>query len=324
MFGAFSPYMRLAEYPRLLVNPPLVAPAASAKNAAMLGFAGLGLMGQPMAANLLRAGVPLCVFNRSPAACDKLAAMGAEIAASPAALFASSDAVILMLANDAAADAVLGRVASDFASRVAGRLVINMGTHSPAYSQGLERDIVEAGGRFVEAPVSGSRGPAEAGELVAILAGAVDAVAAARPLIAPMCREAIHVGVVPQAMALKLAINLYLIASVTALAEATRLAAVAGLDLAQFGEVIGKGPLGSSVAAAKLDKMVRRDFTPQAAIADVLKNARLVAAAADAAASEAPLLRESLVRLESVEARGGAALDMAAILLSYEAENEAG
>lgn len=288
-----------------------------------VGFAGLGLMGQPMAANLLRAGIPLCLFNRSPRACDALTTMGADTALSAPALFARCDAVILMLADDAAADSVLGRAGPDFASRVSGRLLINMGTHSPAYSRALERDIIQAGGRFVEAPVSGSRGPAEAGELVAMLAGSKDAVAAAWPLIAPMCREMIHVGPVPQAMAMKLAVNLYLIASVTALAEATRLAAATGLDLAQFGRVIAKGPLGSSVAVAKLDKMARRDFAPQAAIADVLKNARLVAAAADDVASEAPLLRESLARLEVVQRHGGAALDMAAILLSYEAETNA-
>lgn len=272
-----------------------------------------------MAANLLRAGHPLCIFNRSRGPCEALTAIGAEIVPSASALFARCDAIILMLADDAAADAVLGRADSDFISRVAGRLIINMGTHSPAYSRALEQDVVQAGGRFVEAPVSGSRGPAQTGELFAMLAGAPDAVAAARPLIAPMCREMIEVGAVPQAMTMKLAVNLYLIASVTALAEAVRLATAAGLDLDRFGQVIVRGPLGSSVAAAKLDKMARRDFAPQAAIADVIKNARLVAAVAEEAAAEIPLLRESLVRLDAVHERGGAALDMAAILLSYEA-----
>ena len=273
-------------------------------------------MGQPMAANLLRAGMPLCVYNRSPGPRGALAALGAEAVSSANALFASCDAVILMLADDSAADAVLGRGEAGFAGRVAGRLIVNMGTHSPGYSRALERDVLAAGGRFVEAPVSGSRGPAEAGELVAMLAGEPDAVADARTLIAPMCRETIEVGSVTNAMAMKLAVNLYLIAMVTALAEAARLASVTGLDLDQFSRAIVEGPLGSSVAAAKLDKMVRRDFTPQAAIGDVVKNARLVAEAA--AAIDAPLLRESLARFEAVRADGGGALDMAAILTSYE------
>lgn len=167
--------------------------------------------------------------------------------------------------------------------------------------------------------MSGSRGPAEAGELVAMVAGAPDAVANARPLIAPLCREQIEVGEVPRAMAMKLAVNLYLISSVTALAEATRLATAFGLDLDQFARVITTGPLGSSVATAKLDKMVRRDFAPQAAVRDALKNARLVASSAEDVGSEAPLLRESLARFETVRSMGGGTLDMAAILMSYEA-----
>ena len=284
-----------------------------------VGFAGLGLMGQPMAANLLRAGVPLCVYNRSPGPREALAAQGAEVASTAASLFASCDAVILMLADDAAVDAVLDR-GGDFASRVAGRLIINMGTHATRYSQVLERDVRAAGGRFVEAPVSGSRGPAQSSELVAMVAGAPDAVADARPLVAPMCRELIEVGAVPDALAMKLAVNLYLIASVTALAEATSLATASGVDLEQFAEVISTGPLGSSVASTKLAKMVTRDFAPQAAVADVLKNARLVAGAARSVASDAPLLSESLARFETVRRRWGEALDMAAILTSYEAE----
>lgn len=273
-----------------------------------------------MAANLLRAGIPLCVYNRSPEPCEALASAGAEIATSAAHLFARCETVVLMLPDDDSADTVLGRDSADFASRVAGRLIINMGTHSPDYSRALSRDIAALGGRFVEAPVSGSRGPAETGELVAMVAGAPDAVADARPLIAPMCREQIHVGDVPRAMAMKLAVNLYLISSVTALAEATRLATASGLDLDQFARVITAGPLGSSMATTKLDKMVRRDFAPQAAVRDVLKNARLVASAAERLGTEAPLLRESLARFQAIQSMGSGTLDMAAILISYEAE----
>lgn len=288
-----------------------------------VGFAGLGLMGRPMAANLLHAGTKLCVYNRSGGPSAALAAVGAEVASTPQTLFERSDAIILMLADDAASDAVLTRHQPDFAARVAGKLIVNMGTHAPSYSLALEREIRAAGGRFVEAPVSGSRGPAETGKLVAMLAGAPGAVAQARAIIAPMCAELIEIGPVPNAMAMKLAVNLYLITSVTALAEATQLAAASGLDLARFGAVITRGPLGSPVAAAKLDKMIRHDFAPQAAIGDIVKNARLVVQAARQAQSDAPLLHESLARFEAVRDSGGEALDMAAILISYQPEHAA-
>lgn len=284
-----------------------------------IGFAGLGLMGAPMAANLLRAGAALTVYNRTCAPAAALAALGARVAGSARELFAACDTIILMLADDAAVDEVLARGTPALAERVSGKLIINMGTHSPAWSHALAKDVASAGGRFVEAPVSGSRGPAEAGELVVMLAGDPDAVAEARPIVAPLCRDMIDAGAVPRAMAMKLAVNLYLIASVTALAEATHLAALSGLDLARFASVIVSGPLGSNVARAKLDKMVSRDFVPQAAIRDVVKNARLVAHASQTLGAAHPLLAESLARFETAGALGYGAADMAAILTSYEA-----
>lgn len=271
-----------------------------------------------MAATLRRAGFPLTVYNRAPAPAALLRKAGARVATSPHDLFLSCDTIILMLANDTAVDQVLARGEAGFAERVAGRLIVNMGTHSPAWSHRLWRDVTSAGGTFVEAPVSGSRGPAEAGQLVAMLAGSPEDVARVQPLLAPLCSDMIDTGPVPSAMAMKLAVNLYLIASVTALAEAANLAKASGLDLTQFTRVIASGPLGSSVAQAKLDKMARRDFTPQAAIRDVVKNAQLIAEAANHLRADAPLLAGSLIRFEALVAAGHGDIDMAAILKSYE------
>lgn len=271
-----------------------------------------------MAARLCAAGVAPMVYNRSPEPAIVLKAVGACVAATPADLFSSCHAIVLMLADDDAVDAVLARREADFAERVHGRLIINMGTHAPAFSLALFNDVTAAGGMFVEAPVSGSRGPAEAGELVAMLAGAPEAIARARTILAPMCSSMIVAGAVPGALAMKLAVNLYLIASVTALAEAAHLARRSNVDLGLFAKVIGSGPLGSPVARAKLDKIVRDDLSPQAAISDVLKNARLVEALAANVSAQAPLLRESRMRFEHVVASGLGGLDMAAILASYE------
>src|SRR4051812_20018688 len=111
-------------------------------------------MGQPMALNLVRAGTPVVVFNRSPARCEPLRAAGAQVAASPAEVFERAETVILMLADETAVDAVLGRGTPAFAARLAGRTVVHMGTTSPEYSAGLRDAVVAAGGRYVEAPVS--------------------------------------------------------------------------------------------------------------------------------------------------------------------------
>lgn len=283
-----------------------------------LGFAGLGLMGSPMAANLLRVGVELAVYNRSAAPREALRQLGARAFFDAAGLFSACDVVILMLADDAATDQVLGRGSADFARRVAGRLIVNMGTHAPSWSKALEEDILAAGGRFVEAPVSGSRGPAEAGQLVAMVAGEAEALDAVRPLLAPLCREVVVTGRVPSAMACKMAVNLYLIASVAALAEAAALAKMLGLDPALFEQVIGSGPLGSDVARAKLAKMVSGDFAPQAALRDVCKNAALVADAAAAAGMDATLLGSARQRFDAALGDGGGDLDMSAVIGAFE------
>ncbi|MBQ1765801.1 MAG: NAD(P)-binding domain-containing protein, partial [Aquincola sp.] len=148
---------------------------------APLGFIGLGVMGEPMALNLARAGRRLLVWNRSPGKGQALLAHGAQALATPAEVFAGAPVVITMLASEAALDGALQRGTPAFAAMLQGRLLVNMATTSPAYSQGLQADVRAAGGRFVEAPVSGSRKPAEAGQLVGLLAGDAADVAQVQP-----------------------------------------------------------------------------------------------------------------------------------------------
>src|SRR5690349_8755407 len=112
-------------------------------------------MGQPMALNLARAGTPLVVWNRTPSRAEPLRAAGATVAPGPAEVFAASDVVLLMLADEPATDEVLGRGTQAFSTRVAGRVIVHMGTTAPGYSRALADEVAAAGGRYVEAPVSG-------------------------------------------------------------------------------------------------------------------------------------------------------------------------
>jgi len=145
-----------------------------------IGFIGLGTMGEAMALTLVKAGTRLLVWNRTRSKAETLAAAGADVAREAADVFAYSATVFLMLADGAAIDTVVDRGGAAFAARVKGRTIVQMGTTSPAYSRDLEADIRSVGGYFVEAPVSGSRKPAEAGQLVAMLAGEADALANVR------------------------------------------------------------------------------------------------------------------------------------------------
>lgn len=283
-----------------------------------IGFIGLGVMGQPMALNLARAGTPLLVWNRSPDRCDPLRAAGAFVATSAEDLFRKARTVILMLATEAAIDAVLCRGTPEFAVNVAGHTIIHMGTTSAEYSRELCEDIVASGGAYVEAPVSGSRKPAETAQLVAMLAGEPDSVGHVRELIRPMCHETIVCGTVPNALLMKLAINLFLITMVTGLAEAVHFAERHGLDMQKFLSVHDAGPMASNVSRIKLAKLVAQDFAVQAAISDVLKNNRLIAQAARRANIASPLLDVCHTLFAETEDLGFGVLDMVAVIRSIE------
>ncbi|AEY92831.1 NADP oxidoreductase, coenzyme F420-dependent:6-phosphogluconate dehydrogenase, NAD-binding protein [Streptomyces hygroscopicus subsp. jinggangensis 5008] len=272
-----------------------------------------------MALRLASAGTPLVVWNRTPERAEPLRAAGAEVAADAGEVFARAEVVLLMLADEAATDAVLGRGTPGLAARVAGRTVVHMGTTSPAYSHALETEIRAAGGRYVEAPVSGSRVPAEQGQLVAMLAGEEAAVAAVRPLLAPVCREAFGCGAVPGALLMKLAVNIFLITQVTGLTEAFHFAERQGLDRRLFLDVLDAGPMASAVSRMKAPKLRERDFAVQAAALDVLKNNRLIAEAARKAGLASPLLDVCHTLFEETVAQGYGGEDMVAVLRAIEA-----
>ena len=139
--------------------------------AARVGFIGLGDMGVPMAGRLADAGLNPLLWARRPESADPVVARGGELAPTVDALFDVCDRVVLMLANGAAMDEVLGRGGPDFARRVEGVTLIHMGTTPPGYSEGLAADVIAAGGQYAEMPVSGSTGPAATGDLSQVLLG---------------------------------------------------------------------------------------------------------------------------------------------------------
>jgi 3-hydroxyisobutyrate dehydrogenase len=288
-----------------------------------IGFIGLGVMGQPMALNLARAGTPLVVWNRSRARCAALAAAGANVAGSPGEVFDQARTVILMLAGAEAIDHVLGRGTPTFAATVGRHTIVHMGTTSPEYSRALETEVRAAGGHYVEAPVSGSREPAEAGQLVAMLAGDERVVDEVRPLLAPMCHEMFVCGPVPGALHMKLSVNLFLITMVTGLAEAIHLADGNGLDMRRLLAVLDASPMASRVSRAKARKLVAGDFTVQASIRDVLANNRLIAQTARDSGLASPLLDVCHALYDETDRLGEGALDMAAVIHAIEERTKA-
>lgn len=288
-----------------------------------IGFIGLGVMGQPMALNLVKAGAKLVVWNRSADRAELLRDAGATVASSVEDVFAQARTVVLMLVNEAAVDFVMRRGTPTFQDLVSGHLIVSMGSNSPVYSRRLDADIQEGGGRYVEAPVSGSRKPAEDGQLVALLGGDPRTIAEVRPLLAPMCRETVLCGPVGNALLMKLAINLYLNSMLVGLAEAVHFAGRHGLDLGAFKAAIDAGPMASDVTRVKIPKLILRDFSVQAATADALNSTRLIADAARAAGIASPLLDLSSDLYDETLRLGNGRLDMVSVIEAIEARSEA-
>jgi 3-hydroxyisobutyrate dehydrogenase len=284
-----------------------------------VGFIGLGVMGEPMAGQLLRAGTPLLVWNRSPAKSAAAREAGARVAATPADVFAQTRIVLIMLRDAAAVDAVLERGTPAFAERVANHTIVHLGTTAPSYSRELEADVRAAGGRYVEAPVSGSRIPAEQARLVAMLAGERAAVDDVRPLLRPMCAETVVCGPVPNGLLMKLAVNILLITTAAGLAEAAHFAQQHGLDMLQFRDVIVAGQTSSMVSREKVAMLVERDFPVRASIANVLENNQLIVDAARDARIAAPLMQICHALFGETLDLGHGDLDMAAVVHAIEA-----
>jgi 3-hydroxyisobutyrate dehydrogenase len=286
-----------------------------------VGFIGLGAMGEPMSLNLVKAGIALSVWNRSPAKSQILGDAGAHAAATVDEVFQEASTVFMMLFDRPAIDAVLGRETSRFATLVAGRTLVNLSSIAPEDSRALERDVLAVGGRFLEAPVSGSRIPAERGHLVAMLAGDQAVADAVRPLLTPMCRDAVYCGPAGSGLLMKLAVNLFLIVMVNGLTEAVHFADRCGLERQRLQAVLDAGPMASAVSRLKLSSLIANDFTPHAAIADALNSTQLITAAAAQARAACPLIGSCRELYGETAASGLAAQDMVAVIKTMEARS---
>lgn len=288
-----------------------------------VGFVGLGIMGRPMALNLAWSGTPLVVWNRTLERCLPVEAAGARVASHVGEVFDRCETVILMLADESAIDDVLGCQTSAFDGLVRRHTIVQMGTVDPGYSRRLADRVAGAGGCYVEAPVSGSRGPAEAGELVAMLAGAPEDCTHVRAIIAPMCRAVFDCGTPPHALLTKFAVNLFMIAMVTGLAEAYHFAEGHGVDPALLDRILDASPTASTVSRAKSAKLARRDFEVQAGLADVHKNTDLITRAARSRGIASPVLDACHALYGEAVALGHLTEDMAAVIHAVRARTAA-
>jgi 3-hydroxyisobutyrate dehydrogenase len=185
-----------------------------------IGVCGTGRMGSSIARRLMSVGHDVAVWNRNPAKMVPLTEAGARAFASPAELVENCEAVIVMLLNDTASDAVYRGPNGILNAALEGRLVIDMSTVRPDTMRAVGISISQQGAAFVECPVGGSVGPAKEGKLFALVGGEQADIARARPVLEQLCRRIEHVGPLGSGATMKLAINLPLLVYWQALGEA--------------------------------------------------------------------------------------------------------
>jgi len=237
---------------------------------------GLGVMGEPIARNLLKAGFALTVFNRSRRKCDPFREI-AFVAASAQEAIRASDVTILMVPSDREINEILEITADgQVHAPIAAKIIVNMATVAPEYSEKSAYAIAAAGGRYVEAPVSGSRKPAEMAALVVLAAGDDVDIDRLQPLFSAISKATVRCGAPPKAMRMKLANNLLLIALMEAFAEAFNFTRSLGLDTEQFLNLVLNGQMANDLFRAKAPKLLAHDFTPQAPLKHVAKDLKLI------------------------------------------------
>jgi 3-hydroxyisobutyrate dehydrogenase len=243
---------------------------------------GMGTMGAGMARSLLRAGMPVDVWNRTPERAADLAAAGAVAHADPAAAVAAAGVVITMLA-DAAAVRSVALNAGMLAAIRPGAVWAQMGTIGVAATEELAGAVAERrpGVGFVDAPVSGSRAPAEAGELVILASGPAALRGALEPVFGAVGQVTRWLGETAGAASrLKLVINTWLMFLIEGAAEVMALADSLGVDRAAVLDLLGTGRMSSAVAAAKARKMDSGDDSPDFCLEWAVKDMSLALDAA--------------------------------------------
>jgi 3-hydroxyisobutyrate dehydrogenase len=237
---------------------------------------GTGIMGSAMAANLVKAGLHTTVWDRSEAATAPLAAVGAVAAPSPGEAVRDAQVVITMLPTADIVKSVVfdGGVAQAFAQ---GAVWAQMGTIGVAATADIAARLGELRPdvMFIDAPVSGSKGPAQAGQLLILASGPPAAAAIVSPAFSAIGRKAAWLGAAGQGSRMKLVVNAYMSILIEGVAEALELASQLGIDGSQLDEVIEGGPLDAPIADAKLHKMEQGDFAPEFPLEWALKDVDL-------------------------------------------------
>ena len=227
-----------------------------------IGFIGLGVMGDPMARNLLEAGHSLLVHSRSPEPVEALAEAGAETASSPRAVAEGADVVITMLPDSPAVEAVVLGEDGVLAGASEGDLLIDMSTIHPTVSVAVAEAAAERGVAALDAPVSGGDVGAKNGALSIMVGGEAADFERARPLFEVLGKTIVHVGEAGAGQVVKACNQVVVAITIAAVSEALVLGSKAGVEPEKILDVLGGGLAGNKVMEMRRSNFLDHDFTP--------------------------------------------------------------
>ncbi|MBY0053648.1 NAD(P)-dependent oxidoreductase [Brevibacillus agri] len=276
----------------------------------IVGWIGLGNMGVPMAGNLLAAGYDVSVWNRTPDKAAPLVALGAKQVASLPRLVEECDVLFTMVSDDEAVKAIYTGADGVLSARVSGKLAIDMSTIAPETSRFLAEQAKKAGLRFLDAPVSGSVGPAKEAQLVIMVGGEKADYDEAKPLLDKLGKAAIYLGPNGAGTSAKLAINLLLGITVQGVSETLLFARSLGIETEQMLEIISQSAVGTPLIRGKAASILADDYPAAFALKHMAKDLRL---ALEAGVST-PLAESAQATYRQALEEGLGELDLMAIL----------
>jgi 3-hydroxyisobutyrate dehydrogenase/2-hydroxy-3-oxopropionate reductase len=278
-----------------------------------VAFLGLGIMGGPMAANLVKAGHEVTVWNRTPKSIA-----GAATAATPAEAASKADVIWICVSDTAAVEQVL--FGKDGAAGVLkpGQIVVDSSTISPTASLNFAARIRERGADFLDAPVTGSKIGAENGTLIFIVGGREESVAKLQPLFSAMGKQVVHVGPNSHGLSAKLGMNLMIALIYEGFAEALTLVRKLGVDQDKLFSLINASMIKSGVVEYKIPFVEKRDFAPNFPLRLMYKDILLMLDAGNESGVPLPGLETVRQVYEESRAAGQADLDYAATLTVLE------
>jgi 3-hydroxyisobutyrate dehydrogenase len=246
-----------------------------------IGFVGLGIMGQGMARNLLKAGLAVRVWNRTASKMEPLVAEGATTGSSPADVAAQCDIVVTCVSDTPDVEAVMLGEQGIIHSAKPGSLVIDCSTISPEATRAIAAQLATKGIHLIDAPVSGGSEGAAKGTLTIMVGGAAEDFERAKPVLQAMGKTITHIGEVGTGQIVKLVNQVLVVGNCLAMCEALLLAQAGGVDLQKTIDAISQGAAGSWMFTNRAPQIIRRDWRPGFMVSLQQKDLRLVLDAAD-------------------------------------------